>query len=201
MHDGANRAFRVSAAAFALFSAVAATGLLYGVDLWAIRAAQTSPSEALDDIGRVVSFTGDVEVVSAAFLVLCAVLFFVGRRVLAVRLAVAYVVAGVIELAMKFFLPVPPIPEEVGRTSDPSPIVEVAYPYPYPSGHMLRSVFLLGAVFVLWPNRLARAAILAFLALVAATRVYLGVHWPSDLIGGALLAVAGIAWAMRSKKA
>lgn len=201
MKDEANKVFWASAVAFAVFSAVAGTGVLYGPDLWSIQTAQTFTSGFLDEFGSAVSVAGDIEVVTAAFLVLCGVLFFTGRRILAVRLVIAYGVAGLVELAMKFLLPVPPIPDFVGRTTGYSPTVEVEYLYPYPSGHMIRSVFFLGVIFVLWPNRWARAAIVASLAVVAATRIYLGVHWPSDLIGGALLGVAGIAWALRSKRA
>jgi hypothetical protein len=60
---------------------------------------------------------------------------------------------------MKMWLPTVPVPEEAARALDPSFVPDVPYRYPYPSGHMLRAVLLFGGVYLLWPNRLLRAAI------------------------------------------
>ena len=189
--------FWISLAAFALLSAAAGARLLHPIDLWALRVAQSRTSEALDAAAALFSVPGTLEYVGAALLMLAAGLFLTGRRALSGRLLAAFLATGVLEFAMKLWLPQVPMPEEAARSTDPTPILEVYYPYPYPSGHMLRSVILLGAVFVLWPNRLLRAGILAILSLVAASRVYLGVHWASDVLGGALLGIAGLAWAFK----
>jgi undecaprenyl-diphosphatase len=190
--------FWISFAAFVLLSAAAGARLLHPIDVWVLRAAQSQTSEVLDAAGVVFSVPGGAEYAGAAMLVLVASLLLTGRRSLAWRILAAFVVTGLLELAMKMWLPQVPVPEEAARSTDPSLVLEVDYPYPYPSGHMLRSVILLGAVFLLWPNRLVRAAVLVVLLGVAAGRVYLGVHWASDVIGGALLGVAGLAWVFKA---
>jgi undecaprenyl-diphosphatase len=71
--------------------------------------------------------------------------------------------------------------------------------YSFPSGHSLMSACFFGALAaVLAPllrSRVAQAALWAsavlLVAVIGLSRVYLGVHFPSDVIGGF---AAGIAW-------
>ena len=200
MKRSTDHVFWISSSVFVLLSVGAGARLLHPADARLLHAAQSLASKSLDAAAAIFSVPGTLEYVGAAMLALAAGLFLSGRGVLGVRLLAVFVATGLLEFAMKLWLPQVPMPEEAARSTDPTPLLEVYYPYPYPSGHMLRSVILLGAIFVLWPNRLLRAALLAVIALVAASRVYLGVHWASDVAGGALLGVAGLAWAFKDRK-
>jgi len=179
---------------FVLFSTAAGAGWLYGPDVSLMRAAQSQPSDLLDVAFDLLSAFGGLEVTGAFLLTLAAGLFLGGQRKLAGRLLLAFLATGLLEYLLKQFLPVPPIPPDFVRTEDFAPLVAVDRPYPYPSGHALRSTILLGAVYLLSKNGFLRVIVVLMLLGLSASRVYLGTHWPSDVVGGTLLGIIAVLW-------
>ena len=68
--------------------------------------------------------------------------------------------------------------------------------YSFPSGHaMASSALALTLVILCWPTRYrwwVVAAALLYTGLVGVSRLYLGVHFPSDVLGGWLISIAWI---------
>jgi undecaprenyl-diphosphatase len=87
-----------------------------------------------------------------------------------------------------------------------SPLLTAAGGYSYPSADSMLAVviFGLGALLLTWSLRSAALRLVAigaaalFVIAAAIARVYLGAHWPADVLGGVLAGVACAAFWLRA---
>ena len=80
------------------------------------------------------------------------------------------------------------------RFPDPRPLVDVPVTDSFPSGHAATSFAC--AALLAWLTPLPKVPLFALAALIAFSRVYNGVHYPLDVLGGAALGLA-VATALR----
>jgi undecaprenyl-diphosphatase len=127
-----------------------------------------------------------------------ATLYFFLKKKYAIALAFfLFILILPIEMLGKNFWYHPGPPETFFRKSFhlvlPSGFVRTDFSYP--SGHSARSVFLAFLIFFLIPKNNPRRTfyrflIFSFLAIMLFSRIVLGEHWATDVIGGSLLGVA-----------
>lgn len=90
--------------------------------------------------------------------------------------------------------------EVIGRERPDLLVITMESSLSYPSGHSIAAVMFFGFVGLililimkkLWQKIVIGGAALAIILFVMASRVYLGVHYPSDVVGGFTLGMAGI---------
>ena len=157
---------------------------------------QSFRSEWLDETAVIFENLGSIWAVLPGVVILTLFLFLT-RRYADVRLFMGGLVVVGIGKVLKLL---------VERPRPDYQIIEpLASGFSFPSGHSLFAV-ILGGVLVYWVDqwvgpKLPRRVIQILLVLVVigmgASRVYLGVHWPSDVIGSYLLgilALTGLFW-------
>lgn len=164
-------------------------GLLRGVDRALLDLVQTPHLASLDLFGSLVTVAGQAEVAAGLAAGLIVARLWRRRPDWAVPLAIALVVA--VEVALKLAVDQPLPPRELARGDLDLPFVDARFGNSYPSGHVSRDAFLLGIA------RLPAWVSVLGIATIGLTRVYLAQHWPSDVVGGALLGL-GVAWVARS---
>lgn len=213
---GALTAFGVLAAAFVLVSLTVGLSDTTGTDLAVARAFAAAWNPVLGVAAKAMAMLGGVEVTSLLVLGIAVYLWRHGFRS-EVWFLVAFALAEGLEALDKHVLRHPGPGARLSHGDGPS-LAQLFEPVTggnsFPSGHMLRTVFGYGLLaFVVYRlalpgSRRQRFAIpfaAVMILLMAADRLYLEVHWGSDVIGGALLGglalAAAVLWLDRPRPA
>jgi undecaprenyl-diphosphatase len=209
-------ALAVLGVAFVLYTQAVAAGVVTPLDLAVAHAGAAAWRPWLQPVAQVVSVAGGVELTAVIAAVLAWLLWRRGFRAESAAL-LALPLGLVAELVYKLAIR-HPRPAAFAHPDGPSLVTmlhtgTLTLSGSYPSGHMMRTVLIygLGAFVVrrLAPPGVARALAAPLAAVVvgvmALDRVYLGVHWQSDVVGGLLLGGAllagAIAWLDRPRAA
>lgn len=150
-----------------------------------IHSIQHIQSPLLNTIFLVITSLGS----SMAFLVVLPFLFWCVDYNLGMRVAIVCTLSSFFNFYLKDFF-AQPRPFNL----DPSVAITTARGYGLPSGHAQGSLILWGSVAAWTKKKWVWAVTAAFVALTGFSRVYLGVHFPTDIlagwiVGGAVLAL------------
>ena len=203
------------AGAFVGFSSFVAGGGMTVTDHQVLSVMSSIWVPALKPLMLVIAFFGGIEVTVLVIVGLAVYLWRYGFRSDVAALLVLPI-AVALELVYKRLLVHPSVPAADAKGDAPSltDLFEHAGAgNSYPSGHMLRTVVVYGLVaFVVyrlttrpWLRLAAALGALILVVLMAFDRLYLEVHWESDVIGALLLGIvcllAAILWLDRPTRA
>jgi undecaprenyl-diphosphatase len=167
------------------------TSVVGSVDLNAVRDVAAQRTAALTDVARIVTWAGSAFLLVPLALIACVALLRAGLRREALAVALSLGGARLIFNLVKLL---------VSRPRPPVEHLQAVTGSSFPSGHATQASAFWFSLVLAMPaagvspklTRVAGGLALLIVLAVAASRVYLGVHYPSDVVAGMLL---GSGWA------
>lgn len=172
---------------FAMLAVCVKAGLTVGFEGWAYSETVEHMSPLYTGIVKAITHIGD----SAVVIVFCLLLIALpkSRKTIALPVSLSVILSAVLNIVLKnlFVRQRPDILRLINETS-----------YSFPSGHAMINAtlytMLILLIFRYVPNKLRRLALsflcLALAAAIGYSRVYLGVHYAGDVLGGWLIGFA-----------
>jgi membrane-associated phospholipid phosphatase len=145
----------------------------WGIDL--IHAIQVVHSPALDAFFKAITFMGEEEF----FLILIPLFYWCVDWAGGARLAFIFLLSAYVNVGLKDIL-AHPRPFDLDATVK----LHEVDGYGFPSGHSQSSVVVWGAIAAEFRKRWVWVVAVALIVLIGFSRVYLGVHFPTDVLGG-----------------
>lgn len=187
-----HRPWRAGAGAFLLallcLLAIALLQRSGAIDRWNV-AAMTLAGTARDDAAAMTAVMLGASIVgdTAGRLVIVGLVFagllWSGRRAAARWLALVMAGGTLLNLGLKQVFAAP--------RPDLLPHLDIVHSYSFPSGHAAGNMMLFGALALLVGSTPVYVAAGLVIMLIGVSRVWLGVHWPSDVLAGW---IEGIGW-------
>lgn len=145
---------------------------------------QSFSNPFLDSFFELVTMLGE----NIFFIAVIAVFYWCFNKTFGYKLAFVYLTSGAFNTIIKEIVK---FPRPIGYEGIRSSRIKTAGGYSFPSGHTQQSTSLFSTLMIEFKKKwLYYIGVLGIL-LVGFSRMYLGVHWPTDVIGGLII---GILW-------
>jgi membrane-associated phospholipid phosphatase len=189
---------------FLALTVLAATQAAVGLETTGLRAIQAVTTEELDSFAAAYTHLSSLETM-VLFAAACSVVLLASGWRWRAAAPFGFMLTLPVEMAAKMLVAQPQVDPEYVRRAGNYILFWIGTAYSYPSSHASRAAFLAGLVWVvlvsvgpLRGRRWLAGGIAAALAVsLGLTRVYLGYHWPSDVLAGwalGLVSFSVVAW-------